>query len=318
MTRQIISWLLVGVGDIAVRRVIPAIQSEPRSRLIGAVTRAPEKAASLGVPLWTDFDTALRECAADAVYIATPVFLHAPQTIAAMHAGRDVICEKPMALNYAESCAMNAAAAETGRALGIAYYRRNFPKVLRARQLLEQGAIGRPVLAEGTCHGWFEAADGRTWLQDPKMAGGGPLFDIASHRIDVMNFLFGEPRRVTAQISNVVHQTAVEDCATVLVEYSSGVRGIVDVRWHSRVNRDEFRIVGTDGELNLTPLSGPRFAAPGGIEELPTHANVHYPLIENFVSHLVDGTPLSSTGETAVWTDWVSAQALRADRALYT
>src|SRR5437667_259018 len=83
---------------------------------------------------------------------------------------------------------------------------------------------------------------------DAALAGGGPLRDIASHRIDLMNYLFGSPARASVYRSNLVHELAVEDNATAMIEYASGVRGVVDVRWHSRVSRDEFRIRGTDGE----------------------------------------------------------------------
>src|SRR5579883_396813 len=101
-----LDWLLVGVGDIGTKRVLPAILAEPRSRLAGVVTRDPGKAARYGVPGWPDLETALAECDAAAVYIATPVFLHAEQAIAALRAGRHVLCEKPMALDYARACAM--------------------------------------------------------------------------------------------------------------------------------------------------------------------------------------------------------------------
>jgi len=77
---------------------------------------------------------------------------------------------------------------------------------------------------------WFDGTGSRSWLVDPAKAGGGPLFDIASHRIDVLNFLFGQPLRVQGQLSNVVHHYAVEDNATVMIEYAGGVRGVVDVR----------------------------------------------------------------------------------------
>ena len=69
----------------------------------------------------------------------------------------------------------------------------------------------------------------------------------------------------------------------MLVDYESGMRGIVDVRWHSRVARDEFRIRGVEGELDLTPLNGPAIVFPGGAEELPAHANLHFPCVKNFV-----------------------------------
>ena len=153
-------WLLVGIGDIATKRVLPAILAEPRSQLAGIVTRTPAKAEPYAVPSWTDLDAALSHSAADAVYIATPVFLHAPQTIAALRAGKHVLCEKPMALHYAEALTMQQAAVETGRTLGVAYYRRMYPKVARAKELMESGAVGRPVFAEATSHDWFHPADG--------------------------------------------------------------------------------------------------------------------------------------------------------------
>ena len=154
-------------------------------------------------------------------------------------------------------------------------------------------------------------ADGRrSWLLDPAKSGGGPLYDIASHRIDVLNFLFGQPVKVAAQLSSLVHGGAVEDSATLLIEYAAGPRGIVDVRWHSRISRDEFRIVGTDGEMTLTPLSGPKLTYPGGEENLPAHANLHYPCVENFAGAVLDGSHLYASGESSIWTDWVTGQAM--------
>ena len=311
-----LNWIVIGIGDIATRRVIPAIQSEPRSRLYGLVTRDPAKAAPYNTRSWTRLDEALSDPAVDVVYAATPVFLHAPQTIQSLRAGKHVLCEKPMAMNEAEAQSMVNAAKETGRTLGVAYYRRTYPKLKRAKQLIEAGAIGKPVVAELTSHGWFdgttdEASNDRSWLLDPAKAGGGPLYDIASHRIDVLNFLFGQPQRATGHLSNAVHHYAVEDNATVMIEYPGGVRGIVDVRWHSKIKRDECRIRGTDGEMDLTPLNGTELVYPGGRENLPPHANLHYPIIENFVDAVLDKIPLLASGASSYWTDWVIHQVRR-------
>src|SRR6266581_9509817 len=97
-----LSWLVAGIGDITRKRVLPAILAEPRSRLAGIVTRDPLKAEPYGVPSWKDLHSALAECDVQAVYIATPVFLHSTQTIDCLRAGRDVLCEKPMAVSYSE------------------------------------------------------------------------------------------------------------------------------------------------------------------------------------------------------------------------
>ena len=127
-----------------------------------------------------------------------------------------------------------------------------------------------------------------------------------------MNYLFGKPVRATGHLSTLVQPIAVEDNATVLIEYENGVRGMVDVRWHSRVPRDEFRIRGTDGEMDLTPLNGPLLTYPGGQENLPPHENLHYPCIQNFVAAVLDNEALRSTAVSALPAAWVTEQALSA------
>lgn len=313
---RMLRWLVVGIGDISTRRVLPAILEEPRSQLAGVVTRDPAKAAAYHVLAWTSLEPALAQCAADAVYIATPVFLHASHTIAALEAGRHVLCEKPMAMSYEEAVSMQKAAEAANLVLGISYYRRMYPKVERALELIARGAIGQPVFAEATSHGWFYPTDGfRAWLVDPAKAGGGPLCDIACHRIDILNYFFGRPERVAAQLSTLIQPVRVEDNASVMIEYQSGVRGLVDVRWHSHIVRDELRIRGTEGELDLTPLNSPTLEHPGGIEQLPAHSNLHYPCIEDFVDSVLAHRLPRSSGATAIMTEWIIDQAKTSNRA---
>jgi hypothetical protein len=85
----------------------------------------------------------------------------------------------------------------------------------------------------------------------------------------------------------------------------------VDVRWHSRVARDEFRIRGTEGEIDLTPLNDPPLVSPLGKEQIPAPANLHYPCVAEFVSAVLDNSAMRSSGATALWTDWVTEQVLR-------
>jgi 1,5-anhydro-D-fructose reductase (1,5-anhydro-D-mannitol-forming) len=303
-----LNWVVIGIGDITKRRVIPAIRAEVRSCVYGVVTRDPEKAKPYTNRIWTNLNEAVADPKVDVIYVATPVFLHAPQTIEALTAGKHVLCEKPMAMNEGEARNMLNAAEKSGKRFGVAYYRRTYPKVQRAKQLLEAGVIGKPVVAELTSHGWFDGTGSRSWLVDPAKAGGGPLYDIASHRIDVLNFLFGQPRSASGRLTNVVHHYAVEDNATVLIEYAGGVRGIVDVRWHSKIDRDECLIRGTQGEMDLTPLNGPDLVYPGQHEKLPPHSNLHYPMIENLVDAVAGKAPLLASGRSSYWTDWVTEQ----------
>jgi 1,5-anhydro-D-fructose reductase (1,5-anhydro-D-mannitol-forming) len=313
-----VNWVVAGIGDIARKRVIPAIQSEPRSELYGFVTRDPAKGSAYRVArAWPSIDQAVADSAVDAVYIALPVAMHAETATKALRAGKHVLCEKPMAMSSAQSAEMVTEARATGSLLGVSYYRRLYPKLIRAKQLIAEGAIGRPVLAEANCHGWVGILTGREWLKNPALAGGGPLYDIASHRIDAMNFLFGKPERATGMLSNAVHRMDVEDSATVLMQFCGGVHGVVDVRWNSHVTRDEFRIVGVDGEIGLDPLNGPELRVAGRVESLPPHGNLHFPAVENFVDAVLAGSPavLACPAEQAQWTDWVIEEVAQTQKA---
>jgi predicted dehydrogenase len=311
-----VNWVLAGIGDIARKRVIPAIQAEPRSTLYGFVTRDATKAREFpGAKSWATVEEAVADPAVDAVYIALPVAFHANAAITALRAGKHVLCEKPMAINYAQAGQMVAEGRASGRIFGVSYYRRFYPKLIRVRQLVKEGAIGRPLLAEANCHSWLEI-EGREWLRDPALAGGGPLYDTASHRIDAMNFLFGNVERACGLLSNAVHRMGVEDSATVLMGLPGGMHAVVDVRWNSHVARDQFRIIGEEGEINLDPLNSPELRLnlrdESRVENLPPHANLHYPVVENFVDAVLANDParLACPAEQGAWVDWTIEQVV--------
>src|ERR1022692_3643596 len=316
-----VGWAVVGIGDIAQKRVIPGMRDDPRSRLRAAVSRDPEKSRevceSFGIErIYSSLEDALADPAVTAVYVATPVALHYPQTMAALAAGKHVLCEKPTALKPAQVEAMIAAAKAVDRRFGVAFYRRLYPAVARVRALLRQGAIGQPTLVWVSCHGWFNEREvsHRAWLFDPVLSGGGPLMDTGSHRIDLLNYIFGQPRLAGAALSRQTHMTPefkVEDNATVTLEYAGEfgpVRAVVDDPWNSRVPRDEFRLYGTDGEIDLTPLNSGTIRYPGAQGSLPPDANFVATMIKRFTSVIEEGVELISSGETALVTYRVMAE----------
>ena len=120
-----VKWLLVGAGDVARQRVAAALHDAERSQLMGVCDVREEHAASLGKEygaseVFTDLETALRKTAADAVYVATPVWLHAPQAVAALQAGKHVLAEKPLGLTSQEAHEGVAAAEASGKRAGVA------------------------------------------------------------------------------------------------------------------------------------------------------------------------------------------------------
>ena len=139
---------MIGCGDIARKRVAPALRDGAGCEL-AAVSRARAELAEgfareFGARRWhADWHELVRDPEIDAVYVATPVDLHAPQTIAAAEAGRHVLCEKPMALTTAQCRAMIDACRANGVRLGVAYYRHFYPVLRRIREILAAGEIGR-------------------------------------------------------------------------------------------------------------------------------------------------------------------------------
>src|SRR3954453_20375818 len=136
-----VRWGLLGCGDIARKRVAGAIIDDPTSRLVAAGRRDPDRLGefcqAFGVERgYTSDAELLADPEVDAVYVATPVRLHLPQTLAAAAVGKHVLVEKPMALSAAECDRMIEACRRAGVRLGVAYYRRFYPIVRRIEQTL--------------------------------------------------------------------------------------------------------------------------------------------------------------------------------------
>ena len=216
--------------------------SRRRSELTASFAR------DVGARRWHDDWRALvADSDVTAVYVATPVHLHAEQTIAAAEAGKHVLCEKPMAMTTGECDRMLAACRASGVTLGIAYYRRFFPAVIRVKEIIASGEIGQPVFAQVNAFERFDPEPGhpRAWLLQPSMAGGGPMKDFGCHRIEVLLNLFGEVRQTAALTANVVFARSVEDTAAVLLRFVDGPCASVTVTHAAHERQDTLQIFGT-------------------------------------------------------------------------
>jgi len=304
-----LAWGLIGCGDIARKRIAPALRDLENCEFI-AVSReradlarsfAEEFGAQKAYQSWTDL---ISDDAIGAVYIATPVHLHATQAIAAIEAGKHVLCEKPMAMSVAECDQMIAAAHQNQVRLGVAYYRHFYPVVGRTKQLIASGEIGRPVIAQINAFEFFDPAPdhARAWLLRKDRSGGGPMFDFGCHRIEVLMNLFGPVAEVTAQTANVVFEREVEDTATALFRFESGACATLCVTHAARTAQDTLDIFGTRGSIHISNLNQGAMRILSGDEERredhPPPPNLHEPLIRDFVNAVIDDREPSVNGET--------------------
>jgi predicted dehydrogenase len=304
-----LGWGLVGCGDIAAKRVAAALRDAAGSTLVTVARARPELAAEFaerhGARRWhADWRDVLRDAEVGAVYLATPVRLHAEQAVAAAEAGKHVLCEKPMALDAAACDRMISAARLHGVHLGVAYYRHHYPIVARLRALLAEGAIGRPVLAQADVFEPFRptAEHPRSWLLKKSESGGGPLADFGCHRIEVLLDLLGPVDAVRGfPVKAVLRDREVEDTCVAHLAFRSGASAVLTVSHAVQERRDSLSIVGTEGSAHVPVLNDGVLVleSSGGTaeERHPAPANLHQPLVEDFVAAVREGRPPTVTGE---------------------
>jgi predicted dehydrogenase len=293
-------WGIIGAGDIVRKRVAPALRDSPACELLAIARARAELAESTaqtlgarrGYPRWQDL---LADGDVQSVYIATPVHLHAEQTVAAAAAGKHVLCEKPMAMDTAGCDRMIAACRENGVTLGVAYYRRFYPALARVKSLIASGEIGEPVFAQMNAFERFDPQPEhpRYWLLDRTRAGGGPMMDFGCHRLEVLVNLFGPVRRSMGITANVVFKRDVEDTSAVLLEFEAGACASVAVTHAACESQDTLHVFGTRGSIHCAALNAGEFWVRSGEHERseshPPASNVHRPLIEDFVASVSAG-----------------------------
>ncbi len=299
MTKGNVNWAIVGLGDIVRKRVGSAILQQPNSIVHACVTRNPDdKRGDLETlrpaKVFTDIREMLADEDVDAVYLATPVDLHAPQTIAALEAGKHVLVEKPMALNSSQTKQMCNAAQKSGRHLAVAYYRRFWDRFQQVKDMICRNEFGQVISVHMRLSDWYcpDLSDPEAWRVKPQQSGGGVLMDVGSHRLDLLGWWFGLPERIVAHVHTQTHDYEVDDSATTLGVLPQGVQFTAAFNWNSKIPEDEIVILGTEAQVILRPCDGPDIiisAAEGASHKLmPKPPNAHYPLIDDFARAIVE------------------------------
>ena len=303
-----VKWGLIGCGDISRKRVAPALRELDHCELV-SVNRADSSrlesfAREFGAPKWFEtWQDLVVDDEIDAVYVATPVYLHAEQTIRAAEAGKHVLCEKPMAMDRSECQRMIDAAKANNVRLGVAYYRHFYPVVERIKKLIQNGRIGLPVYAQVRNHERFNRRPGepRYWLLVKSLSGGGPMMDMGCHRIEVLQNIFGPIADVKATLSNVVFEREVEDTATAVLRFETGFSATITSTHATEESQDSLDIFGCRGSIHVPSLNAGvmTIVTEKGVreEKHPPHANVHLPLIEDFANAILEDREPVVTGE---------------------
>ena len=318
-----IRWGIIGCGDVTERKSGPAFSKVADSELVAVMRRSAEGAEDYAVrhkvPRWyINADALINDEEVNAIYVATPPSTHADYAIRAMRAGKAVYVEKPMAATYAQCQQMLQVSEETAVPLFVAYYRRSLPEFLAVKKVLDEGAIGRPLLINIRL--LRPALDneraGASWRVDPKVAGGGLFYDLASHQLDLVSFLFGKILEASGSSANFGGRYAAEDTVVASFETESGVMG--SAAWSfvagDAAQEDSMELIGTKGKVVFSGFGHrpPTLFNEKGEQVLPftNPENIQYYLIEQVVQTLLGKGSCVSMGASAADTNRVMEMIL--------
>ncbi len=332
-------WGLVGLGDISRKRVVPAIRMQADSVLVAVhspyVQEVTEFAEKYQVEkAYSVLDEMLADPEIDIVYVATPIFLHYSIALQAIRAGKHVLVEKPMAMTNEECEMLIKEAASHQVKLGVAYFRRFFPKVAEVKRLIADKVIGDVIGARITFHSWYNPSpdDPKYWRVIKKKGGGGPLWDMGCHKFDLLQEFLGDVKSVQALMDTMTHGYEVEDSCTILLQMESGAHCQACFYWNSKVWTDEFVILGTEGKIRMIPGDGdsveielpPRVLKGMGKEVTtitkPNDKNVHAPMIDDFAKAVLGDRVPKISGEVGYQTNRILAaveESARTGKRIY-
>lgn len=317
---------IIGCGKIAQVRHIPEYADHPQAKLTGFYdlnkARAAELARRYGGTAYDSVEELLQDPNIHAVSICAANFAHAELTIAALKAGKHVLCEKPMATTLSDCEAMVSAAKEAGKFLMIGHNQRLAKAHALARKLIVDGLIGdivtfRTTFGHGGPETWSVDPGKNTWFFDKSRAAMGAMADLGIHKTDLIQFLTGQQVvRTTARVTTLDKRDGsgnligVDDNAICIYEMSGGALGTMTASWTYYGPEDNSTILyGTRGIMRIydDPAAAIKVMLADGskisydVEAIQTNDNqTKSGVIDLWMQCLTTNTPPEISGESAL------------------
>jgi predicted dehydrogenase len=212
------------------KQIVTCLADSPRFKVVAVCdvdhNMAAPWAADRKLDLTRDYRDLIKRSDIDAVAVVTPHALHEEMAIAVLSAGKQLFCEKPLALTEASAERILAASAKAGGVLGIGHERRYEPAMEEMRRLFDAGTLGRVLhMDANVSHNNFRNMDQSNWRRDPKHAPAGAWTALGIHLGDMFVSLAGKPVRVTARTASQIFPAPAEDFVSAEIDFANGARG---------------------------------------------------------------------------------------------
>lgn len=308
-----VKWGLIGASTIARQFMINAIRAQADGRIAAVMSSDPERAQAYAVenniPLAVSTLDDLLDEDIDAVYISTTNELHLEQALAAITAGKHVLCEKPLALNSADAREMVAAARAAGIVLGTNHHLRNAGAHRAMHEAIATGRIGKPIAAR-VFHAVYLPENLQGWRITKPEAGGGVVLDITVHDADTLRFVLGDDPVEVSAFTQAAGMAGggLEDGAMCIWRFQSGLIAQSHEAFTSRFAGTGFEVHGSEGSLigrdvmTQKPVGSVILRTADGEEELSfDHEDLYVRSVRRFHAAIHgDGQP-AATGEDGIW-----------------
>ncbi len=334
-----LNWGIIAAGGIADRRMIPAMMKNEKTHIVAVMDASIQTAQKIAQKYGVDYyydneDALLKHDEIDAVYIASPVYCHKQQAFKAADAGKDILLEKPIALNAKEADEIVNYCREKGVRIAAGFMMRFSTMHRKIKELIDGGAIGQLVYTDAQFTCWYPEIEG-AWRQYKNKSGGGALMDMGMHLVDLTQYITGSKiKSVAAFIENIRFSYEVEDSSSLLVRYDNGMIGNLNAyfnipdsaaRWQLSFFGTRGRII---GETTIGQEDGGRLLVISEDEEKQYDAQQDVAVareeiitgeygdlfefeLESFTDSIVNGKPLVCDAQQAVYCHKVTDAAYK-------
>lgn len=320
MTNKI-KWGFIGCGKVVEQKSGIAFNNVSNSCIHSIMRRnleaAHKSSQRFSAPNWYDNIDELLASDIDAVYIATPPGLHYEQAMKCCEANKPVYIEKPFARNYEEAKAIVEAFAKKNLPVYVGHYRRALPRFQKIKQLLIENRIGNICAVDFYLNRIFSQHEANnTWLYNPVLSGGGKFFDIAAHTIDIINYLFGDIKKIHGFATNSGTDCPLEDNVTFSFITFKNIIGSANFNCISNTKKDRMIVIGTKGTLEFSIhgrcdiIINDYSSNQVEVLEIPDPKIVEEPMIQTVVDSLLKRSNCPCEGKDALPTYWAIDQVL--------
>ena len=249
---------VIGCGSVA-QVHLKALAENPDTEIIAVADIKPERADAAankyGATAYYGFDELLENEKPDSVHICTPHYLHTPMAVEALNKGINVLLEKPCSVSFEEIDALRKAQTESGKQLAICFQNRYNACVQQAKKIILSGELGK-IKAARAFVTWFrdKAYYSDDWHGTIEKECGGVLINQSIHTMDLLQYLCGDCKKVTAHVSNDGFKgiIEVEDTASVHLELEGGIKAVFYATLSFSQNSDVFlEITLENGRLRI-------------------------------------------------------------------